>query len=339
MDNKIICALCGGFAEIKHENYPGYQEPWKFQICHCKKCNTSFSLPKVLDTKNLYENIYKNSKNVPGYERYWKYAINVKAQVSPLKYLAKSENIYWGISEALKQTNRNKGAAKILEVGSGLGYLTYSLNKEGFYSTGIDISAKAVEQANQNFGDYFSCIDLYEFSKTKREYFDVVILPEVIEHIDEPIIFLNAALNLLKPNGKIILTTPNKSIYSSNVIWATVNPPVHCWWFSETSIICIGRKLNVDVNFIDFTKFYQRHVTYLINSSIPKYPVFNEDSELITNINVNERTSFFKRFKKNIFKQFSFLEYIYIKVKHLNNPNIIFCKQRGTVICAILHKR
>src|SRR5664279_5159520 len=109
------CRLCGKRAELRHENYPGYQEPLTFQIYHCENCNTAFSMPISFDSQPIYNLIYCKGRSVPGYNRYWEYAENVKTSNIPLDYLAESEAIYWGVREALLSINLVKSEAKILE--------------------------------------------------------------------------------------------------------------------------------------------------------------------------------------------------------------------------------
>lgn len=337
MTNKK-CLLCGAPTEIKHDKYPGYQEPLVFEIYHCESCSTAFSLPRLNDTKIIYDNIYKNGTNVPGYDRYWRYAEDVKYIKKPLKYLAKSENTYWGIREALRQIVTDKKETKILEVGSGLGYLTYALNKEGYNTLGVDISATAVDQAKQNYGNYYFCNDIFSYAEKKKECYDIVILTEVIEHVNEPIEFLKALLKTVKPKGYVLLTTPNKSIFSSDVIWASDNPPIHCWWFSEKSICIMADKLNTSVSFIDFKKFHKKNFIYLSNNIIPTMPIFNKNGKVIYKSNATQAKTFLIRLKKLIFKRIVFLEKVNIRMKKRHNPAIIICNKRSIVLCALLQK-
>jgi len=156
---KIDCLLCGNDAKLQNNECPGYQKPDTFKIYHCSNCNTSFSLPRINDSK-VYDYIYKNGPLVPGYDRYWKYAKKVKTESNPLNFLAKSEETYWGVNEALKQIVSNKEDKSILEIGSGLGYLTYSLKQANYNVVGLDISQTAIDQANATFGNYYVCADL-----------------------------------------------------------------------------------------------------------------------------------------------------------------------------------
>lgn len=52
--------------------------------------------------------------------------------------------------------------------------------------------------------------DVYELPKgLEGKTFDTVIIGEVIEHVKDPVEFIRCCTSVLKPNGRIILSTPN----------------------------------------------------------------------------------------------------------------------------------
>ncbi|MGC1442129.1 MAG: hypothetical protein WA888_16095, partial [Burkholderiaceae bacterium] len=58
--------------------------------------------------------------------------------------------------------------------------------------------------------------------------------------------------------GVILITTPNKSYYPPSSIWQTESPPVHLWWFSETSLRIIAKKVGMRARLWDFSPYYSR---------------------------------------------------------------------------------
>jgi SAM-dependent methyltransferase len=194
------CLLCGANAILQKQNYPGYQEPETFDIYYCCSCNTSFSLPRV-DATDIYNQIYQYGSEMPGYNRYWQYKDTVKSHPNPIRYLRDTEEVYWGPITVLEKRVKVKESVKILEVGCGMGYLTYSLIKAGYNATGLDISQNAVDEAIQNFGEYYVCADIFKYAEKYRNYYDIVIMTEVIEHIDSPIDFLRAVIQVVKGGG------------------------------------------------------------------------------------------------------------------------------------------
>jgi SAM-dependent methyltransferase len=349
-DNESDCLLCGGSAELRHNEYPGYQEPDKFMIYHCQKCNTAFSLPRV-ETSVLYENIYKNGDKVPGYNRYWRYSKIIGKFENPLEYLEETKEVYWGVKEALSVSVKDKKSSRILEIGSGLGYLTYSLIRADYNAKGLDISQTAVNKANETFGDHYIRADLSEYADQFPESYDVVILTEVIEHVADPLDFIKNIIKLLKPGGRAIVTTPNKSFYPSGINWASDLPPVHCWWFSEDSIRYIAERLKTEISFIDFTNYYKKHyqiinIRSLLNCNLPN-PYFDRNGELI------------KKAARSKYILKSYIQLLltkmpvadkasgrlkecgkraYGKSREFFNKDIITCRERGIVLCAILQK-
>ena len=348
-NNETECLLCGGKAVLKHNEYPGYQKPDTYSIYHCTACNTAFSLPGE-ESSVIYENIYKNGDRVPGYSRYWRYAKIIRKVPEPLDYLAESHEDYWSVREALSMHVKDKTAVKILEIGSGLGYLTYSLIQAGYDVTGMDVSQTAVTQAVKNFGDHYICRDMFEYSGLAPDSFDIVLLTEVIEHISNPTEFIKTILKLLKPGGRTIITTPNKSFYPREVIWASDLPPVHYWWLSEESMSYIARKLDVSISFINFSDYYKMNYQIigtrpLTGNRLPA-PLFDSDGALIKKSSTESRLKTHIQLiliklpllRKAAGTMRRFFKKVYGKSRKLFGSGVIECRERGQILCAVLQK-
>lgn len=252
MDSSVhqVCPICQSKSELKWKDHIGYQSSKYYDIYHCPDCYTAFSSPLEVD-QAVYDNIYANVTKVPGYERYHRFAEQVLKEKDPLHYLAESEDVYWSVEKCLSALEAR--SAKVLEVGCGFGYLTYALNQAGFDVLGIDISQVAIENATRRYGPYYRCVDLKALPAEAK--FDGVIFTEVIEHIEDAYEFLKRASQVLKSNGSIVLTTPNRTPYPEDVLWETEPPPIHLYWFSEKSICILAQKLGMAASFMDFTEF------------------------------------------------------------------------------------
>jgi SAM-dependent methyltransferase len=334
--NKIECLLCGKKVYAVEQNYPSYQEPDTFFIYNCAYCDTQFSYPRV-ETKHIYEMIYKKAEAVPGYDRYYRYKNEVKTTEKPLQYLASTEEAYWVINDTLQQDINNKENLKILECGCGMGYLTYSLHKEGFNITGLDISKNAIDEATKDFGEIYVCADIFEYAKEHSEEYDRIILTQVIEHVENPIEWLKSLLSMLKKGGKIILSTENKTIYPKKAIWQTDLPPIHIWWFSERSFEYIASKLNFSIHFTDFSKY----VSDVKFARIGKVPYnqhrFDKNGEILSlPYSPQQHSSKFRTF----IKKFQLAKYIYKFCKSWHdNRNIIWFGKRRWIMGVILEKQ
>jgi 2-polyprenyl-3-methyl-5-hydroxy-6-metoxy-1,4-benzoquinol methylase len=99
---------------------------------------------------------------------------------------------------------------RVLDLGCGNGSFANVLAKMGYEVVGVEESASGIKIAQQNYPDcQFICGSIYELSELNLENdFDVIISIEVIEHLFYPRALPDAAKSLLKPEGKLIITTP-----------------------------------------------------------------------------------------------------------------------------------
>lgn len=328
----VKCPICSSASIKIYINFPGYQKPYQYDIYECLKCDLSFVENRDNSSSDLYNHIYSKYKEIPGYSRYWHYYERIRTIKNPIKYLAKQEETYWGIQRALKSLIKQEDS-HILEIGSGLGYLTFALNKSGYKVTGLDISQKAVSKAKEIFGDLYLCENVINHSKKFEGNYSIIILTEVIEHVADPVSFLSSLKRLLNDEGIIIMTTPNKSIFPKESIWNTDQPPVHFYWFSEKSIIELGKRLKLDTQFVNFKKYYRRNPKYFHVSSDISPSILNSDGSINKHYAIKSKNN---SIKKTILKRLPLLHYLFARLKY--KKDIVFCGSQGTTICTIFKK-
>ena len=330
------CLLCGNNAELKDGSIKGYKKPDVFKIYHCQYCKVAFSYPQIIQS-NIYNDIYRHASSLSGYRRYETFFNTIKKQDKPLFFLAKQEEMYWAIKKEIEETVKNKENTNLLEVGCGLGYLSYALHSAGYNVLGLDISSNAIEKAKQSFGDYFICDDVFTFSKKNAYEFDYVILTEVIEHVVNPIEFVKSLSKLLKPNGRLIITTPENP--NNQCIWDTELPPVHQWWFSKKSMQFIGNELKLNTKFVDFSDFY-KNIYFKISTSkkecdkIEFKHVLDENGDLLIKKNPKDEISKMR----NTMSRILFLKNTYHFFIRISNWLFYKKTGKGRIICVIYEK-
>lgn len=101
---------------------------------------------------------------------------------------------------------------KILDLGFGQGYIEELISENKNYELhGIDISSTAVKRARKKFKGNFITGDISKVETLyKKNFFDVVLALELIEHISPTKIlnFYKSLHYLLKSNGILIISTP-----------------------------------------------------------------------------------------------------------------------------------
>lgn len=100
----------------------------------------------------------------------------------------------------------------VLDLACGSGFGTMSLAKYARLVTGVDNDCKVIEHANSSCDNKranFLCLDVLNMSFSS--VFDVVVAFEIIEHIP-PDALLTEIYRALKPNGLLLLSTPQNSL-------------------------------------------------------------------------------------------------------------------------------
>ena len=124
-------------------------------------------------------------------------------------YLRKTELM----ADMVRQFGRGGGA--VLDLGCGDGRGTYELSRllgASFTFTGIDFSERAIAFARLMAPDIVFDVQRGQNLTFEQDSFDLIVAREVIEHIppQDLDLFLDEAWRVLKPNGKILLTTPSE---------------------------------------------------------------------------------------------------------------------------------
>jgi ubiquinone/menaquinone biosynthesis C-methylase UbiE len=115
-----------------------------------------------------------------------------------------------------KRTNK-VGDKRILDIGCGDGSFAIRLRK---YSEvfGIDISQKAIDLARKAGLSAYRTDISREKLPFGSEYFDVVYMGDVIEHLLNPDFAICEVLRVLKQGGFLVLSTPNLASWLNRLL-------------------------------------------------------------------------------------------------------------------------
>jgi arylsulfatase A-like enzyme/glycosyltransferase involved in cell wall biosynthesis/ubiquinone/menaquinone biosynthesis C-methylase UbiE len=105
----------------------------------------------------------------------------------------------------------------ILDLACGEGYGSFILSKTARNVIGIDIDFRTIQHASHVYTkDNLEFIEgsILKIPISESKKFDVIICFEAIEHITEHELLMSEILRLLKDEGLLIISTPNKKIYA-----------------------------------------------------------------------------------------------------------------------------
>jgi len=129
------------------------------------------------------------------------------------------------------------GDPLLLDIGCGSGEFLSYMRELGWRVEGVEVDPAAVRSARS------SGLTVREghlaAQKYPARYADVICLLHVIEHLYDPMSTLIECVRILKPDGRLIIATPNSASlghlwFRSN--WWALDPPRHLMIFNPRSL-------------------------------------------------------------------------------------------------------
>lgn len=140
----------------------------------------------------------------------------------------------------------NEAGVRLLDVGCSTGRVLNLAKVLGFHPVGLDYSNWAVKHCRKLGFEVLhgSLVGQWETG----EQFDIVHCSHTIEHVPDPILYLNEMHRLLKKNGHLMLACPNYGSLPRVILrdrWGTYCLDSHLWQFTARQM----RKLLEKVGF------------------------------------------------------------------------------------------
>lgn len=170
-----------------------------FNLVICNNCDLVFREDiNVLNFKQLIDEIYNED---------W---VSMRRQYLKDTFLGHS--IFNTL--LLEMFKPEKGC--LLEIGSGTGEFLFSAQSAGWDVTGLEPSARASRFAADELK--VNIINgIWDINRFQKK-FDVVVFWHVLEHITRPKQFLLEVSSILKEDGLIVFSLPNKNSFTNQVM-------------------------------------------------------------------------------------------------------------------------
>jgi len=145
----------------------------------------------------------KNRSDGGKYDKLHKLWDNAHSSGSPT-YLVRTTII----KKELNRLFKTRRISRILDVGCGTGdYLSFFENEKA-KCVGIDISNYAISLLKNKFPSFeFHCIDGFDYRPSKK--FDLILMTEVLEHIEDHEKFIDKIYSFLNKDGVFLISVPN----------------------------------------------------------------------------------------------------------------------------------
>jgi len=123
---------------------------------------------------------------------------------------------------------------RLLEIGVGSGSFLQAAKAKGFDAMGCDLSAPICRRVVQECGIPMHCGFLAELPDDSR--FDVVVMNHVLEHVQQPVEFLQDVFRQLAPGGIVHIAVPNITCWEADFPGWTSYEPYHLTYFNRQTL-------------------------------------------------------------------------------------------------------
>jgi len=126
---------------------------------------------------------------------------------------------------------------RLLEIGCGSGQLLEIMQQMGWQAEGVDFDPSAVENARKKALQVR--LGTLEKQGYPKDYFDVIFMSHLIEHVHDPLRLLEEVCRIIKPNGRLIMVTPNNESLGHKFFkeaWRGLEVPRHLYIFTMNAL-------------------------------------------------------------------------------------------------------
>lgn len=238
-----------------------YKSGDSFTLVQCATCKLVYMNPRPenSDVDHIYSESYipfKPDRKDFSYNAFYKL-------LSRIKHIS-----YKKISSNQPVTDEYK---KVLDIGCGDGSWLEMQRKAhpkwDFW--GQDVSKIACKQVGGR-GFRIICKPLQE-AELPNNFFDLVYMSHVLEHLPEPISDLKKIKRIIKNNGRIVIHIPNIDSVSAKIFkgyWYGLQLPLHFFHFSPKTASLILEKSGLEVEKIEHysnPKLFLKSLQILLN--------------------------------------------------------------------------
>lgn len=225
----MTCKICNSTLLEKYSH-------GKFELVRCRDCNINYNahFPEIEDITEHYEKKYKIS-------------LDDTYNDERRRYFRFPENIGL-INDILQYT---KAPSSILDIGCDKGYFIDEARRYGFNVFGTELSKSA------NLYTKKIKLDVRQNLSDFEQSFDVITLWHVLEHIPEPVAFLEEIKSKMNRPGYLFIRVPAFDSYWSQLLkdkWDWFQPENHLFHYSMKSLSILLNKVGFDIEKISHNK-------------------------------------------------------------------------------------
>jgi 2-polyprenyl-3-methyl-5-hydroxy-6-metoxy-1,4-benzoquinol methylase len=203
--------------------------PRERKVLRCGDVAWLHPMPSFEECKALYSEAY--------------YACQDSA--CPLSQIESQQLDYFARRVRRISTRLGREPITMLDIGAASGLFVRAARAQGVAAEGIELSGWACEQARREHGIDLIEGDLIRDDLDIRSSYDVIVMNHVLEHLVDPLAYLDRIRDLLIPNGLLVIEIPQQFINPIDLLyrWAGYRRPYslasvhHPYFYTVSSIL------------------------------------------------------------------------------------------------------
>ncbi len=239
----VPCDSCGG-TDFRPLFEKASERDEVFRIVSCKQCSLVQVNPQpdLEAVRPYYEESYFTKRTDRGYANY--YSPELKEQIRKVYDMNLRDLGFFEYEKQAMEAARAEGDAPLaLDAGCAAGYFVEHVRSRGWRSKGVEISQAAARFGREELGLDIIVDDYLSTDLLQPDSFDLISLWASIEHMHSPRRVLERTRDLLKPGGRMLLSTCRYGILArwKGPEWRYMNVPEHLYFFSLNGLIKAAR--------------------------------------------------------------------------------------------------
>ncbi|MDR1388503.1 MAG: class I SAM-dependent methyltransferase [Treponema sp.] len=222
----VPCAVCGAGHFVPH-----YRCEHSFEYVRCGRCGLVQINPQPL--REEVARRYGAGAEKKEKSAYLAYELANEKTFLRLQELSLRDSGFLRLEKKLLVYN---GRPRILDIGCASGAMLETLLRRGWDAEGVEISPAQAEYC-KNRGLRVSSLPLEE-NHFPDNHFEAVLASHVIEHLNDPALFVKEIYRVLKPQGRCFITTPNIDGLQSKIFKGAWRSAIfdHLYLFSKKTL-------------------------------------------------------------------------------------------------------
>ncbi|NVO02402.1 MAG: class I SAM-dependent methyltransferase [Bacteroidetes bacterium] len=232
-----------------NKRFPRIEES-NYTILKCKNCGYYFVSPQIDLSQEEWKDLYESDYFEASQKTQWQIDLNSKELKDRIGVISENLNIEKG---------------NFLDMGCGEGFMLKEAEINGFKPFGLDIAHNLNPEFSEKY-DFFkgSIFD----AKFPDNFFSVVYMDSVLEHVTNPVETIAELKRILKPGGIMLVIVPNEDSTMNTVAkwtyfltlnyskYGKIKPfvtPYHIQGYNKKSLNSLFDRLDLEV--IDIVGF------------------------------------------------------------------------------------